>query len=73
MWYNGRRQKSRGGSKEGVEGFLMLSMSCVLGIVSWGERNRENKHGLCFQKSVASGENRHRHPYSDAREKIVLS
>lgn len=49
MWYNGRRQNSRGGSKEGVEGFLMLSMSYVLGIVSWGERNRENKHGLCFQ------------------------
>lgn len=51
----------------------MLSMSCVLGIVSCGERNGENKHGFCFQKSVANGENRHRHPYSDAREKIVLS
>lgn len=73
MWYNGRRQNSRGCSKEGVEGLLMLSMSCVLGIVSCGQRNGENKHGLCFQKSVANGENRHRHPYSDTREKIVLS
>lgn len=66
----GRRQDSRGCSKEAVGELLMPSVS---GIVSWGARSAENKHILCFKKSVANGENRHRHPYSDAGEKIVLS
>lgn len=69
-WSNFKEQNSRGCPGERVKGLLVLSVSCVLGTAS--ASGKRAQRAISLKEPVASGGNRPRHQYSNARERILL-